>query len=67
MALDTAAKRFSMMGFNNPIYKIVIPDGSIDQGDRQTYLDLYSGISIGALAIAVGGLVYNWSWDLYED
>ena len=37
MAIDTVAKRASVLG-------IVQPDGTIDQGDRQTLLDVYAGI-----------------------
>jgi len=46
MAIDTAKKRFSIMGLANPTLKLVIPDGSgVDQGDKQTFLDMYSGIA----------------------
>jgi hypothetical protein len=41
MAIDTLKKRASVLG-------IVQPDGTLDQGDRQTVLDIYRGI----LAIA---------------
>jgi hypothetical protein len=44
MAIDTAVKRFSIMGLASPSLRIVRPDGTIDQGDRQTYSDFYSGI-----------------------
>lgn len=39
------------MGFSNPALKLVIPDGSgVDQGDKQTFLDMYSGITFNAAA-----------------
>lgn len=40
MAIDTAGKRASVLG-------IIIPDGTLDQGDRQTILDIYRGILAG--------------------
>jgi hypothetical protein len=45
MAVDTKAKRMSADNFCNPFdYVLPIPDGSIDQADRQHLLGLYSGI-----------------------
>ena len=44
MALDTAAKRASALGYEVAPSLFIIPDGTIDQGDRQTIADLYSGI-----------------------
>ena len=44
MALDTAAKRASALGYEFAPSLFIIPDGTIDQGDRQTIVDLYSGI-----------------------
>lgn len=43
MALDTRVKRLSMMNY---VSKGLLPDptGSFDQGDRQTLLNMYSGI-----------------------
>ena len=46
MAIDTPQKRFSMMGFGNPLLKLVFPTGSITAGDRSTFIDLYSGIAL---------------------
>lgn len=43
MALDSAAKRFSMMSILDGI-PLIPPDGTIDQGDRQTFLLKYSGL-----------------------
>jgi len=50
MAIDTAAKRFSMLNFGTqPIIPLFIPDGSVDEGDRLHLLTLYSGISLSAV------------------
>ena len=38
MAVDSKTKRYSLLGLLNL-------DGSIDEGDRLTLLDLYSGIA----------------------
>jgi hypothetical protein len=48
MAIDTAAKRASVLGFALVPLLLVPPDGVIDQGDRQTLLHLYSGVLAGA-------------------
>jgi len=47
MAVDTAAKRFSIMNLGTqPIFPLFIPDSSIDNGDRYHLLTLYSGIEL---------------------
>ena len=51
MAIDSKAKRFSMFNFGEDCALLPDPDGSFDQGDRQHFLGLYSGI----LASAPGG------------
>lgn len=53
MAVDTREKRFSMLNFWDGTHILVTqePDGNVDETDRATLLDLYSGI---ALAGAVG-------------
>ena len=43
MAVDTATKRASLLG-------LVLPDGSIDAGDRMTLVRLYSGITASSAA-----------------
>lgn len=48
MAIDTAEKRFSMMGFASPIRKYIVPDGAVDADARSTFLNLYSGITLTA-------------------
>lgn len=38
MALDTAAKRLSAVAIGSPWRPVVpVPDGTLDQGDRQTF------------------------------
>jgi len=44
MAVDTAAKRYSMLGFSD-VNAMPAPDGTIAASDRLALLDLYSGIS----------------------
>jgi hypothetical protein len=47
VALDTAAKRLSMLNFGSPVISpsaLILPDGEIDQGDSQSLLWGYSGI-----------------------
>ncbi len=52
MAVDTAAKRFSMLDFDLPTQPgMEPPDGTIN---RSTYLWLYSGIALGGAAAASG-------------
>lgn len=48
MAIDTAAKRASASSFDQPYLTLVIPDGTIDQANRQTIGDSYSGILAAA-------------------
>ncbi len=43
MAIDTAKKRASALSFGR-LYRLVPPDGTIDQADRQTIAGLYGGI-----------------------
>lgn len=45
MAIDTVAKRYSVLIVFVPIHnRTVLPDGTIDQGDRQTLALFYCGI-----------------------
>jgi hypothetical protein len=55
MALDTRSKRASSVGILLPfVLAPVLPDGTIDQGDRQHTALSYSGIlATAAVAIAV--------------
>jgi len=50
MAIDTARKRASVAGVGK-IWRgrAIIPDGTIDQGDRQQIAWSYSGILAGAV------------------
>lgn len=51
MAIDTLAKRNSTLIIQNS-GGLVVPDGTIDQGDRQSILKQFSGILAGA-AVAI--------------
>lgn len=45
MAIDTASKRLSCLDYEEPWAEAMpIPDGTIDQGDRQHAIWSYSGI-----------------------
>ena len=60
MAIDTAAKRASSTLFVVPSFAIgVIPDGTIDQGDRQAVVWMYSGI-LAEAAVVVEGNSTGW-------
>lgn len=48
MAIDTAEKRFSMMGVGLPFLKKPIPQGALGRSGRSTMLDLYSGITLSS-------------------
>ena len=48
MAIDSAEKRFSIMGFGNPMVKLRPPTGAVDAAERSTLLDLYSGIALAS-------------------
>lgn len=52
MAVDTAAKRFSLLDFGRPGYPMVlVPDGTVDRGDM---LGLYAGLSLANPATVLG-------------
>ena len=49
MAVDTAGKRFSLMGFGAPVPQMdIIPDGTVAAADRADWIYLYSGIALSA-------------------
>jgi len=54
MAIDTAAKRGSALGWGQ-VSNLTVPrpDGTIAQADRQTLALMYGGIAAGALALPV--------------
>lgn len=57
MAIDTAAKRFSMMNFGRqPVFPLFPPDSSVDSGDQYHMLTLYSGIALEEAVTAAGGI-----------
>jgi hypothetical protein len=49
--MDTATKRASALGLGLVSLSLVVPNGSIDQGDRQTVSHLYSGILAEAVIV----------------
>jgi len=51
--IDTAQKRFSMMGFGDGNQILFEPDGSVDLDDRQHLLGGYSGIAFSTPSLAV--------------
>lgn len=54
MAIDTAARRFSMMDFDLPMQPgMTPPDNAIVAADRSSFLWLYEGIALAA-AVASG-------------
>jgi hypothetical protein len=65
MAIDTAAKRFSMMNLGTPYITVFPePDGTFDAGNRLHLLNLYGGVLAGvttgdiqASQIFEGGMV----------
>ena len=60
MAIDTAEKRFSMMGVGMPFIKHVIPQGALGKSGRATLMDLYSGIPLEELTII--NLKHSWDY-----
>ena len=48
MAIDTASKRFSMMGMGNPTITTVIPAGSVTSAQRATFINLYNGLILNS-------------------
>ena len=49
MAIDTAAKRFSMLHvITGSQVPLPYPDGSVGEGDRYHFLRIYSGITLDA-------------------
>lgn len=53
MALDTAAKRLSAVSIGSPWRPVVpLPDGTLDQGDRQTFARLARAV-LASSAVAL--------------
>lgn len=58
MAIDTVGKRFSALHIGCPWRGVcVLPDGAIDQGDRQAAAYLYAGILLPAVVVFVGKIL----------
>ena len=58
MAVDTAAKRFSMLNFGTGVHVHLTfqSDGTVDADDRMQLLDLYNGfVAVGPPAPAAPG------------
>jgi hypothetical protein len=63
MAIDTAAKRSSLIGFGVPSY-VTMPASGVSDADRADLLGLYAGVALAGLpelpeAAARGGMVVN--------
>ena len=69
MAIDTARKRRGMLGFRNPMRRVLpLADGTIDADDRFTLLALYPGNLSGEpdTAPAVGSMARRRRFRLEE-
>jgi hypothetical protein len=54
MAVDTAAKRYSLIGLASPAPRLLpIPDGAIEATGRAMLLFLYAGITLATPAVVV--------------
>ena len=51
MAIDSATRRASVLGVSFVALALIVPDGTIDQGDRQTISHQYSGILAGVATL----------------
>lgn len=56
MAIDSASKRASALGFGLVALSLVIPSGTIDQQAKQTLSNIYSGILASEAVVAIGSL-----------
>lgn len=59
MAVDSAVKRFSFLGFANPTILHVIPEGAIGVNGRATLLDLYCGIALDDIDITYNSIFFG--------
>jgi len=46
MAVDTATKRFAMLGFASSLVNLVIVDAVVSTEDRVSWLGLYNGFAL---------------------
>jgi len=46
MAVDTAAKRFAMLGFASQVVALIIIDAAVSTEDRVSWIGLYNGITL---------------------
>lgn len=64
MAIDSASKRASAIGVGSPFITAIIPDGNLDQGDRQTMSSAYSGIlAIASIVQKIGNVLTSFKPD----
>jgi hypothetical protein len=57
MALDSADKRFSMIGVGLDFLRVrPTPDGTVDTTDRLHFLPLYRGIAASILTTAIADI-----------
>jgi len=55
MAVDSAAKRYSMIGLGSPVPRLMVPPGgSVGEMARRVLLYLYAGIALDAPAAVLG-------------
>ena len=55
MAIDSAAKRYAMIGFASSLISLFNVDGSVGDDDRYVALTLYNGIPLSEPEAVVGG------------
>jgi len=67
MAVDTAQKRLSCLTIGQVYMPGLVPDGTIDSGDRQAIAFNYSGVAAQTLTAAVGGASTVPIWIYYLD
>jgi hypothetical protein len=61
MAVDTAAKRYSMMGVALITTALVNVNGTVESDDQSTWLQLYGGIALGEPPEVVPGGGNEWA------
>ena len=62
MAVDTAQKRFSMMGVGYHPILVNIPQGAVQASERALLLDLYSGIALDS-PVVLNRLQKDWDYE----
>lgn len=62
MAVDSAAKRFAMLGFGNALVKLFVVDAAVSTADRVALLDLYNGITLAEPALTGSAALAQTEW-----